>query len=695
MKKNLLVLITFCLGVFLSSFLMFIIQPLVGKIILPQYGGVAQIWCVCLFFFQFVLLAGYIFAHLLSGFSLKTQGILYIFLAIISALTLKIPLNNSWIISDHPPSLSILLILCLYFAVPIGFLSTLSIILQNWHGKFFRKNPYYLYSLSNIGAFLALFIYPIIIEPSYTLSDSVGLWTKLYKILSSIICLLSSVLIFNFWQEKNNLTKNEDQESISKPTLKHYLLWIFYSFIGNVTLLSFTSHILQDIAPVPLLWVLPLSVYLGAFAICFSSEKVYNRTFFFIITPILIFLYIFNFNEQKLLLLLVNLVILFCISFICCGETYKYRPNRYYLSIFYLMIAFGGVLGGFFINFIAPILFKTYLEFYLIILFMVLFISFQIYNYAKTAIKFKFLCKTYSFLLILLLSVLFYVFFMNNKKSYTEILTQRNFYGTIKVLSKENRMLLAHGTVLHGFQEINSKNSKFLNIPTLYYSENSAFGIAHKLFREHRNNNNNLKIGAIGLGIGTIAAYGKNGDEFIFYELDPKIKDIALNKFGFIKNSPAKINIIMGDGRLSLKNQPKQNFDIILVDVFNGDAIPIHVLTKEALKIYLKHLKKDGLILIHTSNNYVNLSLITQNLAADSGLRNINFYTKNDGKYTTESTYTIFSKDDWIIDKITDANFKKEYPYTDYKIETKSQQINKRFLWTDNYSNLFNVLRLK
>ncbi|OGH99832.1 MAG: hypothetical protein A2039_07305 [Candidatus Melainabacteria bacterium GWA2_34_9] len=693
MKKNYFILINLCLSVFLGAFLIFMIQPLAGKIILPKYGGGAQIWCVCLFFFQAILLLGYTIAYLLNYLKPRTLAIIYILSAIISALTIKIPISADWILPDYHPSLSILLILSFYLALPVSFLSTISITTQNWHRISFKDSPYYLYALSNAGSFLALLIYPFLIEPNLTISQSIKLWDYLYKALSLIICVMAFLILKTSYKEPSCIfIQTQEENETTRPVLSKCGLWLLFSAIGNITLLSFTNFILKDIAPVPLLWILPLAIYLGAFTICFSSEQFYKRAFFFVITPLLtLFMLFYPYTGEKLLLFTINSLLLFSISMICCGEIYKSRPDPKNLSVFYLLIGFGGVLGGVFVNFIAPYIFNNYFEINFVILFITFFIGLCAYHCSDTTIKHKIPLKIYSFLLILFCSIQFFVFFIQKNTNFTEICVERNFYGVSKVLLKENKLFLYNGTVVHGFQAINPKNQKFYNIPTAYYSTNSAFGIINKLFRSHRNNKP-LKIGVIGLGIGTVATYGEKGDKFDFYELDPQISNIAFTKFGFLKNTKADVNVIPGDGRLSLKKQPAQNYDIILVDVFSGDSIPVHVLTKEAVEIYTKHLKKDGLILIHTSNDYLNLSLIIKNLALDLKLNDINIITKNDNKFSYNSTYCILSKESWIIDKITRLNFKKEYPYTNYFIESKTDKINKNFVWTDNYSNLFSIL---
>ena len=693
MQKNCFISINLCLSVFLGAFLIFMIQPLAGKIILPKYGGGAQIWCVCLFFFQAILLLGYTIAYLLNFLKPRTLAIIYILSALIISLTVKIPISTDWILSDYHPSLSILLILSFYLALPVSFLSTISITAQNWYRISFKDSPYYLYALSNAGSFLALLIYPFLIEPNLTISQSVKLWEYLYKILSLVICIMAFLILKTSHIELSCVSEQtREEKTLSEPILSKCGLWLLFSFIGNITLLSFTNFILKDIAPVPLLWILPLAIYLGAFAICFSSEHFYKRCFFFIITPLLTLLMLFYpFTGQKMPLFIINSLLLFSISIICCGEIYKARPDPKNLSIFYLLIGLGGVLGGVFVNFIAPYIFNNYFEINLVILFMTFFIGFCAYHCSDTAIKHKISLKIYSFLLILFCSVQFFVFFIQKNNNFKEISVQRNFYGVSKVLLKENKLSLYNGTVVHGFQAINPENQKFYNIPTAYYANNSAFGIINKLFRSYRNNKP-LKIGVIGLGIGTVAAYGKKGDKFDFYEIDPQISNIAFTKFGFLKNTKANVNVIPGDGRLSLKKQPAQNYDIILVDVFSGDSIPVHILTKEAIEIYIKHLKKDGLILIHTSNDYLNLTLVIKNLALDLKLNDIDINTKNDNKFSYDSTYCVLSKESWIIDKITKLNFKKEYPYTNYFIESKTDKINKNFVWTDDYSNLFSIL---
>lgn len=377
--------IFYCITIGLGAFMMFLIQPLIGKIITPQYGGVSQVWCLCLLFFQLALLLGYTLTYFLNFLPTRVQGIIYMLLMTISLFFVHIPLGDQWMPKNvESPVMHLLTLLLTYLAVPVILLSTVSIIHQNWFKTITDKNPYHLYSLSNLGSLSALIFYPLLIEPNLSISFTLKLWTVFYWILVIFICISSIILIKSC---KNKIIEQKKTENHFPIKKGDYLFWLLLSFLGTGLLISFTNHLTHDIAPVPLFWVIPLSLYLISFILCFSSKNLYNRSVFFISSHFLLALlliihitytyphilkkfHLFNFGLAFISLpvqIFINLLCLFCLCMICNGEIYKSRPHPNHLALFYLIIAFGGALGGIFVNIIAPNIYNKYLEFPLLI----------------------------------------------------------------------------------------------------------------------------------------------------------------------------------------------------------------------------------------------------------------------------------------------------------------------------------------
>lgn len=703
MFKNKYIWLLYSSIVYLGAFLMFLIQPVVGKIITPQYGGVSQIWCLCLLFFQVVLLGGYGLAYLLSKFSLKIQGYTYAALMIISIFFIQIPLSDGWMVTNSDnPTFDLLLKLTSNLAFPVVMLSTVSVIAQNWYRLIFHKNPYHLFSISNLGAFTALLSYPFFIEPNLTVSFTVKYWIWSYWFIVTAVCIASVLLLI----ANKNLLKQEETTDQSPPLKTDYLSWFALSAAGTILLTSFTQHLTQDIAPVPLLWIIPLALYLMSFVLSFGRKKLYYRQgfivagliftllFFILKIPAISGLIMSYFEYPIIFTTFLTLTTLFLLLMICHGELYESKPNVKYLSKFYLIMAFGGAFGGFFVNIIAPNIFNDFLEYKIIALIIALYMGYLVFNHK---LKLLYSQKAGYVLTLIIISGIIYGFlnslFINYnqgiKAQEVELLSKRNFYGVAKVrfsrVAQTSGLYLVNGTTIHGVQLLASGIKQFINKPVVYHINNSAYAIAYKLMKERRGEKS-LKIGNIGLGIATIAYYGKSGDEITFYEIDPKIVDIATKEFGFIKDSKAKINIIVGDGRLSLKKQPPQNYDILLIDAFNSDAVPVHLLTREAIQLYLSHLKPDGVLLFHLSNKYVDFSPVINNIAQDMGLNAIGTKTR----VLFSSNHITLSRENWFKNYVKNPIFKEQYPNTICIDPVWTPNVG---IWTDDYSNILTTIK--
>ncbi|EKE04217.1 MAG: hypothetical protein ACD_20C00097G0034 [uncultured bacterium] len=698
-----------CLG----AFLMFLIQPLIGKVITPQYGGVAQVWCLCILFFQTALLGGYLLSYFLSNLSYRVQGIVYALLIVFSLLFINVS-AATWAPGDvEIPVVSLLAQLIIYLAIPVIVLSTVSTTFQNWYRIVTGKNPYHLYGISNIGALAALIAYPVLIEPNISVSLTLKLWTWGYWLLVIFACIVVVIMVLQTNSlQKSNESSNDNEKVANAPSLIDYVFWTFLSASGSILLISFTNQMTHDIAPVPFLWTIPLAVYLLSFVLCFSHEKIYNRSFFafgslflllifFVLKayPVLLRQLLDKSSMPVFLMIISNLIMLFSLLMICHGEIYKRKPDSKYLPVFYLFIAYGGVLGGILVNIVAPFVFNNYLEFELMLLVMSFFIIFLIFKNQLSLFNSRKAAKVYTVLLVCIILAGFYDsrtirvddFSSVKLDKDVELLAERNFYGAVKVgLAQKGDhivLYLLNGTIVHGAQMINPITKHFINKPLLYYSEDSVFAIANKAMRIYRGNTP-LKIADIGLGAGIISYYGRDQDEITFFEIDPKIIKIATKNFNFLRSSKAKIKIITGDGRLSLQKLPPQDYDILFIDAFNGDAIPTHLLTREAMKIYLSHIKDDGLIVFHLSNAYLNLKPVISNVAMDLGLNSISFKTHN--VYLVD--YCVVYKGDWFWNTIKQPVFRKEFPSTVYSKGKWNSDIG---VWTDDYSNLISAIKMK
>lgn len=683
--KNKFLFSLFAINIFLGAFLMFLIQPVVAKIITPLYGGASQVWCICLMFFQLTLLAGYGLTFLLSNLKVKKQSIIYFVLLTFSALLIKLPVAQYWAADNSTnPAFSLLSVMVSYLALPAVLLSTVSTMMQNWYRIVTNDEPYKLYSISNIGSMSSLLLYPVFIEPFLSVDSTVSIWTTCFKILAFSLIIVSFIS-FYYADKFNKISVEPDKSGNSFPSLLSITQWILLSAAGTILLMSFTTHITQEISPVPLLWIIPLSLYLLTFVICFSSEKSYKKSLY-IVSPLLLIILTLNFlHPGSIYNLLLNLLLFFALCLFCHQELYKLRPKVENLPVFYFFLSAGGAMGGIFTNLVAPKIFNVYTEFPLIIIMLVGFIGIKVQRRLFSVNKS--LSRTFFTLLLLILLSSFYIFTM--AKDSRIVLSERNFYGSVKVFdAKKNDRLertIVNGRIKHGSQYID-KNGNYLTIPTTYYTEKSGINLAIQAMREKKNNKP-LKIGIIGLGVGTITALCKEGDEITYFEIDPKIKNIAETQFTYLKNPKPKVNIILGDGRLRLQEQLNTKYDILLVDAFSGDSIPIHLLTKEAFELYYSRTNKDGLIVYHVSNRYLNLNSVVSNIALKRKANGYKVFAKNE-QNDYYSLYSIVSKENWLKNYI--GNIKEKNYIIDEFIWNSQLDI-----WTDNFSNLFTVLKGK
>lgn len=704
--------VLYSLIIFLGAFLTFMFQPVTGKILTPQYGGAADIWASCLVFFQFVLFCGYLLALFLNKLKPKTNAIVYTILFLVALVLFKLPVEfGSWLINVEAvksPLVSLFLSLFKYAFLPVLVLSTVSISMQNWYTKQTGESPYILYSISNIGSFLSLLIYPLVYEPIMPLSSTVGLWHGAFVFL--VVLIICASVVYFIKSEDTN----KNAETAGKIPVKSFLYWIILSAAGTILLTSYTTFVTVKILPMPLLWALFLGIYLLSFVLCFGSEKFYKKNLIIVLIPVIALLNVFSnniigvINLGPLALVLITAVLFFLFLMICNGEIYKTRPNPSKLSEFYLSIAFGGVLGGIFVNIIAPLVFNTYAEFVLINAAMY---TFALYLFikdmiSKRPVNWKAWSKIAVLSVIAAIAAGYYIFINFYQDKNVVMKYKRNFYGVVFTAEDKNTKVktIANGSTIHGAQLYDPEKDEYNQIPLTYYSDFSALAYTVEGIRNHNGTKNRpLNIGAIGLGAGTAASYTKKADKITFYEIDPKMYDLAQSEFTYLKDAKGKTNVLLGDARIVLDKQEGQKYDILLVDAFSSDSIPVHLITKQAFNVYKKHIKNDGIILFHISNNYLALEKVLKKLADSEELKSVYFHTTYKAekeasafdKYINPTQYfVIFMPDNKLYNKFKDyqyGNRNKRYSVAILSEKVREDKFLK--LFTDDYSSLFRVLR--
>ncbi len=674
--------LTYSITIFLSAFLLFQIQPMIAKMILPWFGGSAAVWITCMVFFQIFLLGGYIYAHLIiNRLSARMQVIVHIVLLFISLFALPVSPGLGWKpAGGEQPVLQILGLLSCSVGLPYFLLSTTSPLVQVWYaGTYKAILPYRLFALSNVASLAGLLAYPFLIEPRVTLrQQSIG-WSVLYGIFVILCFSLSLSNIKRKFEEKNRFTDcpASSEHAAIPPAFREKILWLVLSACATILLLSVTNHLTQDIASIPFLWILPLSLYLLTFILCFNRRGWYRRNLYGILCKcaIVLMLY-FLFRDPDMSLKIV--IPVFCAGlFLCCmfchGELAARKPSPEYLTSFYLHLSLGGALGGVFVGLLAPNIFPGYFELPMGL----------------------FLCSILVFLLntrrgrhahILAAVFVFGVFFGGAKYVYAyfaqSLLNTRNFYGLLRVREndkgkKDEYRNLAHGTTIHGSQFMAPERRKK---PLTYYSNTSGAGRAILALQKK----GPVKIGTIGLGAGTLAAYARMGDEFRFYEINPAVEEIAKRYFYYLSEADGKIDVVLGDGRLSLECEENQQFDLLAIDAFSGDSIPIHLLTRQAFEQYFRHLKPDGVLAIHVSNNHLDLCPVVKQLCRMFERNCVLIDDKKNEKEKNEC------HSQWVL-VTADQQFLELPEIKDAAKELSSRPDIK--VWTDDYNNLFQILK--
>ncbi len=658
-------------------------------------------------FFQVLLIGGYAYAYWLTG-KARYKKIIHLVLLGIS-LAILIILGFIWESPINPgesfrpitpdfPVWKIMELLIISVGLPFFLLSTNSPLMQAWFNrKYPLRSPYKLYAISNAGSMIALLSYPVLVEPYITLQLQGRLWSFSYVFFLLLVCYGAVKIMRGKFDSGKNQTSTSSEPQV-KPDKKSKVFWVFLSACASILLLATTNQITQELSVIPLLWILPLAVYLLSFILAFSSERWYPQQIYLILLFLvpLLFGMVWLFSQTAwfgfgiLGQLIIYLLILFLCCMVCHGELYRLRPHPEYLTSFYIMVAVGGAGGGIFVTFVAPYIFNGYWELPLGLVLNCLLMLIVMIIYKPAWRTRQRLMLNYMFVIgaLILSSIIAYKYI--DIYSEDNLGSWRNFYGVVVVRELDKMdwpspgYVLIHGVTIHGFQLKGKEQGK---LATSYYGEQSGIGLA---ILNHPNHGKGMKVGVCGLGIGILATYGQSGDEYRFYEINPAVTQLAQDEndyFTYLEDSQAKIEVISGDARISLEQElaagDKQDYDILVLDTFSSGSIPVHLLTLEALEIYLKHLKTDGILAINISNKHLDFIPVVWTLADHFDLSRLHIKDPGNGTTTMPSDWVLLSADPGVLD--LPAILSRSAQMKDYNTEIR--------LWTDNYSNLFQIMK--
>ncbi len=753
-------MLPFALTIFTGAFLLFQVQPIIGKYILPWFGGSPGVWTTCMLFFQVLLLAGYAYAHITSTYlKQRHQVMVHVGLLILAVAFLPITPSESWQPSNGgDPVGRILLLLAASLGLPYFVLSSTGPLIQKWFSLTHPgRSPYRLYALSNIGSLLALISYPFYVESSFSRQQQAVMWS----VGLCIFVLVCAYCAFRLWTHSSIGKENplsEPRGAVVKPLPMDRFMWLVLPMTASVLLIATTTKLCQDVAVVPFLWVLPLSLYLLSFILCFDHSRWYQRGLFsglLALAAVVVCHLLFAGHGAPLLLQISGYAsAMFIACMVCHGELYRLKPATDHLTGYYLMIAAGGALGGILVALVAPLVFSHYVElqigFWLLcyltgylclrdesrpiaygaaagliagglllpflreevfsegllrmpVLWAGEFWDFHRIHWKAAVIGLVALLVCFGdhrrlmlrewaprmggFVMLLTLGLGILMMHQFSQSNRYVLTASRNFYGMLKVVqyNASNPLTtyhtMVHGGITHGMQFTDPVLAAF---PTTYYGESSGVGRALRQLERA----GGRRIGLVGLGTGSLATYGEPGDNLRIYEINPAVEKLARNHFTYLNISEAEIDVVMGDARLSMEQELRagevHRFDLLALDAFSSDAIPVHLLTTEAFSTYLDCLAPGGVIAVHISNRYLDLQPVIENVAEHFGLE----------------IATIMDEDpeDWWVYRTTwillsgNLEFMERPEIADERTAPSGKAADVR-LWTDDYASLFEVLK--
>ncbi len=674
----------------LSAFLLFLVQPMLAKELLPVFGGASAVWIACLVFFQIWLLAGYAYADWLTRLAAGRQARVHGVLLAAAALSLLVhgaPTHGG----GSFPSLAIFLSLLKSVGLPYLALASTTPLLQNWWmQRSGSKVPYGWFALSNLASLLALLLYPWKIEPRLNLTTQFDWWSGGFVLFAGMCGVLA-------WQrsaagaDRARTDADLAEEGTAEPMVPspvaesgavsrwRRVLWVLLPMCSSMMLCSTTTHLTQDVAAIPLLWVLPLAVYLITFILTFEGERFYSR----LLVPRLLALMVasmayslfrFGIGFPLLITLPLFLLGLFAVCWFCHGELYRLRPRTGSPTRFYLYVAAGGALGAIFSGIVAPAIFTHAYELSVTLAMVSALALVLLWEQRWSARMLWAVC----------VALMIYVPVKQARAySFDSLAQVRNFYGSLRVTENHNppgavtTRHLFNGIIEHGIQIF---SDALRREPTSYYARDSGVGLA----LENCCGGGPRRVGVVGLGVGTLAAYGHAGDTFRFYEINPEVERLARAFFTFLRDTPATVKIVPGDARISLTSEPPENYDVLVIDAFSGDAIPVHLLTREAVRVYLRHLKPGGILAFHVSNQHLDLAPVVGMLAEDAGMHAVQINSHSNkarGEFAA----------DWVLLTRNPAVYLNEDVVNASEPITRIPGLR---LWTDNDNSLLPLLKV-
>lgn len=734
-RTPLMVLLFIC-TLFLSSSLLFLVQPMIAKMVLPLLGGTPAVWNTCMVFFQATLLVGYLYVHAVTRWlRLAQQAALHVALLVASLLTLPIALSAH----DDPPAdglpiLWLARVLLFSVGVPFFVVSTTGPLLQRWFARSGRPgahDPYFLSVAGNLGSIAALLAYPAGLEPMLRLADQSSLWAGCY---ATFVVLMIFSIIVSFRGARGEPTDAALPASSVEPPVswQRKLRWVALSFVPSSLMLGLTTYLTTDVAPVPLFWVLPLTLYLASLALVFARRVVVPHALMVRLLPmlalVLVTVIVFANNLAPSIQAPLHLVTFFVAAMVCHGELARSRPEGAQLTGFYLLMSTGGVLGGLFNALVAPIAFRTVVEYPLAIVLacaarpaalalsgnrdirgrlLDLAIPVAIGGLMLAALAFFSGRRANDPIAFLVVYVAPALFCFSLKKrpvrfalslgalmiassvylgAYQPVEYRgRSYFSVYKVATDPIRRLrlLVHGRIVHGAQSLDASRRAE---PLTYFHRTGPIGQVFGAFAPRLAN---AHVAVVGLGAGSLAAYTEPGQQWTFYEIDPAIEAMARDPryFTYLHDARADVRIVLGDARLSLAKEPAGALDLLIVDAFGSDAIPIHLLTREALALYFKNLQPHGVLAFHISNRYMNLEPLVGDLAHDAGLQVL---AQEDMKVSAADLAAGKAPSVWVV--MARSREDLSALATDARWHPLAPRA-RPAVWTDDFSNPLSVMR--
>ncbi|MCU0804689.1 MAG: fused MFS/spermidine synthase [Burkholderiales bacterium] len=678
--------VLFAATILASAFLLFEVQPLIARVILPWFGGSAAVWTACMVFFQVTLLVGYAYAHVLvSRVRPRLQGVVHLALLAASLAALPILPSESWKPAvEGDPTGRILLLLFAVVGLPYFLLSTTGPLVQAWFARAHpEREPYRLYALSNFGSMVALLSYPLVIEPFMATRLQAYAWSAGYLVFALLVGTLAAGLL----KLADPAPRVAALPGATKPRAAEKFAWFALAAVPSVLLLAITHHLTQNISPIPFLWVVPLALYLLSFILSFESDRWYRRWLFLpaalaLAAGMAWTLSDTNKNTSIWLLIPLHCAGLFVAAMTCHGELARLRPQPRYLTAYYLMISLGGAAGGVFVGLLAPNMFPDYYELPLGLAALLAVAVWAVWRATRAALPRPKALGATAFAGVAAAAVVAMLVWQKAEVVADSVMMGRNFYGTVRVqesgAGESAQRMLLHGTINHGKQFIAPGR---LSWPTTYYGPDSGVALAIAATRTDAPQ----RVGIVGLGTGTLTAYSRSGDAYRVYEINPLVDRVAREQFRYLANASGKVETVIGDARLSMEREPDQQYDVLAIDAFSSDAIPVHLLTREAFATYLRHVRPGGVLALHISNRYLDLAPVLQQLAGHFGKYALKIEADGDdaaGTYNT--TWVLIADSPGALEAVGLAS-----AGTPLDAEAAVR------LWTDDYSNLLKLARFK